>query len=569
MRDEARRGQVVQPRCVGPRPGRASGTAAQPADAPRRVVAVAVGADQQQAFDRLVAQHQVDEAEGSPSRPLEVVDEHHQRPLRRGDGTQHRHAPLRCARAWAVSGSPAAGATASSAANSGTTAVSRPALAPTARQDPRPELGRDHLGLGEQHPAQRAKRLMGRVELEVAPVLVELAGHEPATPARHDRPQLSGQRRLADSGRAADQHAATSAGQRLLERRPGASRPRASRPTGRDGGSRRSGKSRSPMRERSAGRGGAHRLQIVDQPVRGLVAVLRLLLQQVHDDLGDGRGDRRVHRCRRHRHARQVIVDEPQRVAGAERRRAGGELVERRAQRVQVGALIHRPSGPPGLLRRQIGKRPDDLAVVRVLGTHLGQQGRQREVHQAWSPLAGHDDVRRRDIAVHHTPAVHFRDRAGQVQRKREEVIDGHRLRHLDRARAADVDQRDRARRRRRVRQLRDSFAPRSRSSIASSCCTRRCASAPSGSLRITVRPGRNRRVTRVRSLSTRTSVRPGGSRSSAGLSIPSRSAPAPRSSTPSRFYVIKRGLQKQDAPCDPSPPYVVAQLLRHEFGPS
>jgi hypothetical protein len=52
-------------------------------------VAVAVGAEQQQALDRLVAKHLVDEAEWRPSRPLQVIDEHHQRPLRRGDSAQH------------------------------------------------------------------------------------------------------------------------------------------------------------------------------------------------------------------------------------------------------------------------------------------------------------------------------------------------------------------------------------------------------------------------------------------------------------------------------------------------
>ena len=71
-------------------------------------------------------------------------------------------------------------------------------------------------------------------------------------------------------------------------------------------------------------------------------------------------------------------------------------------------------------------------------------------------PPRGTHDVRRRDVAVHHTPAVHLRDRPGQVHRKPDQVIDGQRLRQLDRARAADVDQHDRARIRRRVRQLRD-----------------------------------------------------------------------------------------------------------------
>ena len=48
---------------------------------------------------------------------------------------------------------------------------------------------------------------------------------------------------------------------------------------------------------------------------------------------------------------------------------------------------------------------------------------------------------------------------------------------------------------------------PRSRSSVATSCPSRRSASGPSGSFRITARPEKNSRVTRVRSLSWTISV--------------------------------------------------------------
>ncbi len=49
---------------------------------------------------------------------------------------------------------------------------------------------------------------------------------------------------------------------------------------------------------------------------------------------------------------------------------------------------------------------------------------------------------------------------------------------------------------------------PRNRSSIAISCSTRRWASGPNGSLRITARPGNNSRTTRVRSVSWTISVK-------------------------------------------------------------
>jgi hypothetical protein len=48
----------------------------------RRVdVVLAARADQQQAVDRLLAQHEVDQTERGGPRPLQVVEEHHHRPL--------------------------------------------------------------------------------------------------------------------------------------------------------------------------------------------------------------------------------------------------------------------------------------------------------------------------------------------------------------------------------------------------------------------------------------------------------------------------------------------------------
>ena len=62
---------------------------------------------------------------------------------------------------------------------------------------------------------------------------------------------------------------------------------------------------------------------------------------------------------------------------------------------------------------------------------------------------------------------------------------------------------------------------PRSRSSIATSCRTRRSPDGPSGSFRMTVPPAKNSRVTRVRSLWCTISARADGSR-------PGRTPPGP-----------------------------------------
>ena len=167
------------------------------------------------------------------------------------------------------------------------------------------------------------------------------------------------------------------------------------------------------------------------------------------------------------------------------------------------------------------GKRPDDLAVVRELGTDLGERGRQREVHQARRPVGGQHDVRRGDVAMHHAAAVHPRHRPGQLHRQLDQLVDGQRLRQLGQARAAGVLQHDRARVRRRVHQLRDP------ADAAQPLEDRQFV--PQPPLRVRSQrlladdraPGRNSRVTRVRSLAIKTSVRPGGSRSSAAPPIP------------------------------------------------
>ena len=73
-----------------------------------------------------------------------------------------------CARTCAVSGSPACGGTPSSAANSGTVAASSPRARPRRLQDP-PRTASRLLSIRQQQPAQRAERLISRVELQVPP----------------------------------------------------------------------------------------------------------------------------------------------------------------------------------------------------------------------------------------------------------------------------------------------------------------------------------------------------------------------------------------------------------------
>ena len=57
-----------------------------------------------------------------------------------------------------------------------------------------------------------------------------------------------------------------------------------------------------------------------------------------------------------------MIMGQPQRIPGTERRLTRRQLIQRRPQRVQIRTLIHRPARTPSLLRREILQRPDDLA---------------------------------------------------------------------------------------------------------------------------------------------------------------------------------------------------------------
>ena len=151
-------------------------------------------------------------------------------------------------------------------------------------------------------------------------------------------------------------------------------------------------------------------------------------------------------------------MGEPQRVPGPERRPAGGQLIQHRAQRVQIGPLIHRPGRPPGGLRRQVRQRPGDLGVMGEPGADLGQRRRQREIHQARSAAAGDHDVRRGDIPVQHPRPVHPRHRPGQPQPQPGQLTGRQRRGHPGQTDATRVRQHDRPGVPGRRRQLRDPF---------------------------------------------------------------------------------------------------------------
>ena len=77
-------GQIFQPHIVYPR------MRPPPLDHRRQGMrcfhlAFAVGAHEKQALEWLLAQHEIDEAQWGAPGPLQIVEEHHQRPSPRGD----------------------------------------------------------------------------------------------------------------------------------------------------------------------------------------------------------------------------------------------------------------------------------------------------------------------------------------------------------------------------------------------------------------------------------------------------------------------------------------------------
>src|SRR5207237_1191700 len=135
-------------------------------------------------------------------------------------------------------------------------------------------LHHDLLRLGQQQPADGAERLMQPVELEVTPELIELARYEPTARGRHHRPKLFDQGGLADPRSTGHQYAPTPPGPSLRERRA----------EGRDlslpaHDPRRRAQAKREVTFTDAERAGrvlAQPVQIMGQPLGGLVPVVRL-----------------------------------------------------------------------------------------------------------------------------------------------------------------------------------------------------------------------------------------------------------------------------------------------------
>ncbi len=160
---------------------------------------------------------------------------------------------------------------------------------------------------------------------------------------------------------------------------------------------------------------------------------------------GQGRGHPPVHLRRRFRQPGQVVVDQSEWIAATERRSPGGHFVQGRAQRIQVGSLVHLTAGPSGLFGRHIGQSADDLRRAGGVEALIGQQGGDMEVDKFRMTVGSQQDVARADVAVKHTSAVHRADDAAERQRDAHQlgvvhVAEGQHLRARPRIRVLHED---------------------------------------------------------------------------------------------------------------------------------
>ncbi len=190
----------------------------------------------------------------------------------------------------------------------------------------------------------------------------------------------------------------------------------------------------------------AHRARSSWQGERALIAILGALGHEPADDRGDDGRDRRRHLVRGGRHLRDVAVDELQRIGPGEGQPPRGELVERDAERVEVGAVVDRPVHPAGLLGGEVGQgplQPAGAEVGRLLARELGGDAEVDDLEDVRARVV--HDVGRVDVLVDDAALVDAPQRPRQADAEAEELPQLQRLgRHQPRQRlAAEVLQDD------------------------------------------------------------------------------------------------------------------------------
>ena len=155
-----------------------------------------------------------------------------------------------------------------------------------------------------------------------------------------------------------------------------------------------------------------NRVRSVGQLGGGGIPVGGALGQRLEDDRFQVARDARVDRAGRHRLVLADLVDQLGGGLAVERRAQGQQLVEGRAQAVDVGPAVDRAGA--GLLGAHVSRRAEQAVVVGQ--ARVGQPASQAEVGDPDAPLGIDQQVGRLDVAVDHALVVCMREGVGRLE---------------------------------------------------------------------------------------------------------------------------------------------------------
>ena len=147
-----------------------------------------------------------------------------------------------------------------------------------------------------------------------------------------------------------------------------------------------------------------------------LVAAVGFLVQQSHHDVAEGGGQVAAVFVGWGGERGEVVVDQVEGVGGGERGVPGGQVVEGRAQAVEVGAVVDGAGGASGLFGGQVGQGAVEVVLVGEVGSFHREGGGQFEVDQERGAGGREQEVARGDVAVHDPARVHRAQRGGHLR---------------------------------------------------------------------------------------------------------------------------------------------------------
>jgi hypothetical protein len=167
--------------------------------------------------------------------------------------------------------------------------------------------------------------------------------------------------------------------------------------------------------------------EVVQQAARRLVTILGHLGEELQDDRGEHLRQLRHPRAGRLRGACDVAMHPFERVLRLEGQAPREHLVERDAQRIEVGAAVDDPVHAPRLLGRQVRQGAlDELqgSCGRLLAGEAGGEPEVGELHLAGRRVE--EDVLGLQVPVEDALLVQLRHGPRDTDRKLQESLDGH-----------------------------------------------------------------------------------------------------------------------------------------------